>query len=157
MLLGRQRSGTLRVNEDSVGLYFRCNVANTIAGRDAFNLIKRGDISGCSFAFAIDGTDGDNWDETISDPEDGRSIVLRKISRAKLYDVSVVTSPAYQDTSIDTDDDDDTGDDILELNKYRAQFPDGVPASFPQEIRSHIQRAKLIGGPHRRLIDFILS
>ena len=52
-ILGRKKNGTLAVSEDGRGLKFRCNVANTTTGRDVYNLIKRNDISDCSFAFEI--------------------------------------------------------------------------------------------------------
>ena len=141
LLLGRQRSGTLRVREDSIGLHFRCSLPDTTAGNDAFALIQRGDIAGCSFAFVSDGSD--TWSE-IDDPEDGKRIALRTISRANLLDCSIVTNPAYSDTSVDTDDVDGA---LLELNNDR----------IPMEVRSAIQRAKVNGTGKRNLLNFILQ
>lgn len=146
LLLGRQRSGTLRVKEDSIGLHFRCSLPDTTAGNDAYNLIQRGDLRGCSFAFQI--PDGGDSFEMIDDPEDGSRIALRTITRASLLDCSVVTSPAYPDTDVSTDG-------VTELNSY---FPiGGIPASFPAEVRSRIMTAENSRTSRKNLIAFILQ
>jgi hypothetical protein len=60
--------------------------------------VKRGDLSECSFAFIVDGEDG----QSFSSP-DRNGLLTRTIKRAKLLDVSVVASPAYGNgaTSVD--------------------------------------------------------
>ncbi|EJQ6505611.1 HK97 family phage prohead protease, partial [Escherichia coli] len=45
MLLGRTRSGTLRLEEDDTGLRFELIPPDTSTGRDVIELVKRGDIS----------------------------------------------------------------------------------------------------------------
>ncbi|EKE4647039.1 HK97 family phage prohead protease, partial [Escherichia coli] len=51
MLLGRTRSGTLKLEEDETGLRFELTPPDTSTGRDVIELVKRGDISGMSFGF----------------------------------------------------------------------------------------------------------
>src|SRR3954465_9047591 len=51
-LLGRTRSGTLRLSETREGLAFSLDVPDTADGRDLLTLAQRGDIGGCSFGFS---------------------------------------------------------------------------------------------------------
>ena len=92
LLLGRTTSGTLRLDANSVGLHFECDVPNTTTGNDTVEEIKRGDLTGCSFAFTVV---EDEWkykeDDTVE-----RTIV--KIGQ--LFDVGPVTYPAYPDTTV---------------------------------------------------------
>ena len=64
MLLGRTRSGTLKLEEDETGLRFELTPPDTSTGRDVIELVKRGDISGMSFGFR---SRKDVWD-TTTDP-----------------------------------------------------------------------------------------
>jgi hypothetical protein len=92
LLLGRTSSGTMRLSSDAVGLRFEVDLPDTGAGHDTAEEIRRGDISGCSFAFRVE---TEEW----KDVEDGRS--ERTIIKIKnLYDVGPVTYPAYPDTDV---------------------------------------------------------
>jgi HK97 family phage prohead protease len=89
--LARTRSGTLELSEDDRGLKMRSvldpgdpDVA-AIAGK-----MRRGDLDKMSFAFF---PDVQEWDDTGDLP-------LRTIRSASLYDVSIVTTPAYDGTDI---------------------------------------------------------
>lgn len=94
ILLGRTKSGTLRLDVDKKGLKYDVDLPDTAAAKDVRTLIKRGDVSGSSFAFRVD---EDEWDE--SDAKKGK-LPLRRILRAELFDVSPVTYPAYPQTSV---------------------------------------------------------
>jgi HK97 family phage prohead protease len=89
MLLGRSKSGTLRLSVDDFGLRYDITLADTQAGRDVATSIDRGDITGSSFAFIPRKV---SWIE-----EDER--VIREIGDVDLYDVGPVTYPAYEATS----------------------------------------------------------
>lgn len=92
LLLGRTSSGTLRLKSDSVGLRFEIDVPDTTTGRDIIEEIKRKDMTGCSFSFAVA---EDVWNNN----EDGnRERTIIKVS--KLLDVGPVTYPAYPDTAV---------------------------------------------------------
>lgn len=92
IVLGRTKAGTLRLSVDSEGLNYEIDPPDTQAARDLIVSMKRGDISESSFAFTVE---NDSWDED----EDGR--LVRTINKVKrLYDVSPVTYPAYQDTDV---------------------------------------------------------
>ena len=89
--LARTRSGTLKLTEDERGLRIETMLdpddpdVKSIAGK-----MKRGDLDKMSFAFY---PDVQEWDESGDLP-------LRTIKRASLFDVSVVTTPAYDGTEI---------------------------------------------------------
>lgn len=93
-ILARYSSGTLKLEVDQVGLRFEFEVPNTTVGNDMYELVKRGDISQCSFAFVVE---EDSWKYAEGNELDERTIV--KISQ--LWDVSLVTYPAYEGTSVD--------------------------------------------------------
>ena len=94
MVLGRTSSGTLELELDDTGLYFRCQLPDTSYGRDLFQSIKRSDINQCSFGFVID-EDGDDFNKR----SDGMyERIIRKIK--SLWEISIVSLPAYSDTSV---------------------------------------------------------
>lgn len=93
LVLGRNKSGTLTMREDSVGLQVEITPPDTQAARDLMELMKRGDVSQMSFAFTV-GREDQAW------TRDGAGPWIRTIKRvSRLYDVSVVTYPAYPQTS----------------------------------------------------------
>lgn len=93
-VLGRTGAGTLRLSQDSRGLYFVCDLPDTQAARDLHESVKRGDINGCSFAFTLPHEGGQTWSEQ-------RGGVLRELTDLDIHDVSPVTYPAYEGTSVD--------------------------------------------------------
>ena len=89
-ILGRSSAGTLRLSEDDKGLAVEIDLPDTSDGRDVRALVERGDVSGMSFSFsAVKQT----WDETTDPP-------TRTIQELRLYEVSVVSDPAYEGTSV---------------------------------------------------------
>lgn len=90
-LLGRTSSGTLQLNVDNVGLHFRCVLPDTSNGRDAMELVKRGDLNQCSFGFTVA---KDKWIK-------GQNIMKRSINKiGSLLEISLVSIPAYDDTDV---------------------------------------------------------
>lgn len=118
LVLGRTRSGTLRLSADSSGLKFDCDIPDTQAGRDVRESIRRGDVDQCSFGFIVN---GQNWRE--EDDGSGLPQSIRELTDVDLFDVSPVTYPAYPQTSVSA----------------RLLWPEGEPT----EVRSH----KKAGGP----------
>ena len=88
--LARRSSGTLTVSEDQVGLRFEADLDS--ANPDAMSLlsaVRRGDVDKCSFAFTV-------ADNGSTRNKDG----LRELTDLNLFEVSVVTWPAYSSTSV---------------------------------------------------------
>lgn len=88
VVLGRTKAGTLKLSEDERGLQFDLELPNTTAGRDLAESMERGDINQCSFGFYAT---EEKWDYN-SEP------ALRTVNAAELYEISVVSIPAYDDT-----------------------------------------------------------
>ena len=89
--LARTTNDTLKLTTDETGLRYEAKVANTSLGRDLLELMRNGTINQSSFAFVVD---DDSWEV-----KDGVNIrTINKVSR--LYDVSAVTYPAYEEASV---------------------------------------------------------
>lgn len=90
-LLGRLRSGTLTLTDGPDALRFKVQLdKDSPDHQSVYSSVKRGDLSECSFQFGADkaGDLAETWDRSTDPP-------TRTVTRAKLYDVSVVLSPAY--------------------------------------------------------------
>lgn len=114
-VLGRTKSKTLSLREDSVGLLSEINPPDTQWARDVLALIERGDLSGMSFAFRPRKSGYRVKDYT----RDGVTYFDAELTDADLFDVSVVTNPAYPQTDVG----------IRSLDDARRYF--GLPVSRP--------------------------
>lgn len=88
LVLGRTRAGTLRVSEDGVGLAVEIDMPDTAAARDLAESMRRGDVDQMSFGFV---TREDSFETVGGD-------LVRTLHKVDLFDVSVVTFPAYPQT-----------------------------------------------------------
>lgn len=93
LVLGRTKAGTLELREDGHGLWGRITVNQE--DTDAMNLyhrIQRGDVDQCSFGFDI-------GEEDVEFREDGSAHwTIKRVD--PLYEVTVATFPAYEETSV---------------------------------------------------------
>lgn len=90
-LLARTTNGTLKLTSDSHGLEFELDLPETTLGNDVRAMVDSGLITGCSFGFIP------NQQEWTT--HEGRDLRTH-VEVAKLLDVSVVTYPAYDGTSV---------------------------------------------------------
>lgn len=89
--LARTRSGTLTLREDDHGLHMSTELDPSDPDvRSLIPKMKRGDLDKMSFAFR----------PTKQEWDDSEEMPLRMIQEAELYDVSIVTTPAYDGTEI---------------------------------------------------------
>lgn len=123
-ILGRTKSGTLRLSVDEKGLRYEVDLPDTTVGRDLSESIKRGDITGSSFGFR---TIADEW------PKESRvdGMATREILDLELLDVSPVTYPAYQATQVSLR--------ALERAKAEAIV---APPEAPPEPEAPVERLK---------------
>tara|TARA_R110000824_G_scaffold28928_3_gene96862 strand:+ start:695 stop:1324 length:630 start_codon:yes stop_codon:yes gene_type:complete len=92
-VIGRTKSGTLRLNEDDSGLKVEIDLPDNTQGRDLAESVNRGDIDGMSFGFNVR---EDSWNYTDDkDEPDERTLI-----DIDLFEVSAVTFPAYPDTDL---------------------------------------------------------
>jgi uncharacterized protein len=91
LVLGRNTRGTLILVETDTALTYECDPPQTTWANDALESIRRGDVSGSSFWFY---EPEDEWTEN----PDGT--YLRTIHKARLYEVSPVTFPAYESSNV---------------------------------------------------------
>jgi uncharacterized protein len=90
-VLGRNKSGTLELKTDDKGLYASIRLPKTQYAQDLYELVDRGDVDQCSFGFNI----------LSEDLEELASGGYRwRINEIDLHEVSVVTFPAYENTSV---------------------------------------------------------
>jgi HK97 family phage prohead protease len=88
-VLGRNRAGTLALDEDDTGLRITIVPPDTTWAADLIHSMKRGDINQMSFGFY---KRADEWDYKTTPP-------TRTLRDVDLFDVSIVTYPAYPQTS----------------------------------------------------------
>lgn len=88
-------NSTMKISTDTKGLnldFVKLDVENNSDARALYSAVKRGDISGMSFMFFVD---GEAWDNLESEHPTRH---IRKI--ASVVEVSAVTFPAYESTEI---------------------------------------------------------
>ena len=93
-IVGRTTSGTLYLSTDSKGLKVRAYLPETSYARDLAASMSRGDVTQMSFGFRPLGEPRTRWDNA----QEG-GLAVHKVRDLDLFDVSVVTFPAYSQTS----------------------------------------------------------
>lgn len=83
---------TMELKASAAGLEMKATLPNTETAKEVHEAVKRGDLSGMSFAFTVP-AGGDTYDPKTN------TRTISKIS--KVYECSVVVFPAYQQTSVE--------------------------------------------------------
>lgn len=96
LVIGRTSAGTLRLREDDRGLAVEIDPPDTTAARDLLVSIERGDVSQMSFAFLP----RKGGERVTIRMEGDVELTEVEILDVDLFDVSAVTYPAYEGTSI---------------------------------------------------------
>lgn len=94
LIFGRNKVN-LSLLVDDVGLLYKVTMPDTTVGQDVKKLVKAGIITKSSFAFTVA-----EESFTKGDPSKGIPHIRTLVKGEKLYDVSPVTMPAYEDTSV---------------------------------------------------------
>lgn len=90
--LARMSAGSLELHAGRKGLDWSGEAVDTTYGNDVVKNVRAGNYGGCSFSFEVV---SDTWDE---DTDDG--IPLRTLNEVNCREISIVTFPAYTDTSV---------------------------------------------------------
>lgn len=124
LLARRNRGqGSLHVELREDGVYFSFEIPNTSIGGDLKEMIKRGEVTTCSFAF----TDGDNIEWDFSD----REIPTRVVKSIRgLFDLSAVFDAAYSQTEIS----------CRSLDEMMEAQTEQTDESWKQELNNYRQR-----------------
>ena len=103
-LLARSNKGggTLSYTVDDKGVMFEFTAPNTVDGEKALELVRRGDISGCSFAFTTHYFDSDFVERQSKVAANGvNNITYRVKAVTGIYDFTLAANPYYPDTSVE--------------------------------------------------------
>ena len=120
-VLGRNKAGTLTLEEDKKGLKVSIDPPDAQWARDLTTSIERGDITQMSFGFR---TIKDQW----TTPKDGKDN-QRELLEVELFDVSPVTFPAYPQTDVGV-----RSLDIDEMNRVVLKSDKDIPLSDDDKI-----------------------
>lgn len=124
-VLGRNKAGTLELEEDEIGLRVVITPPDTSWANDLIKNLRRGDISQMSIGFIVL---EDTWGT-----QDG--IDIREIKKVQLFDVSIVTYPAYTQT--------DVGVRAMESYKdYRSKLDEAQNAAKRAKEKQKLQNIK---------------
>lgn len=93
--IARTKNGTLALREDNKGLLVEIDLPDTTDGRDIRESVRRGDVDQMSFGFFVR-----EGGQVFTEDEDGT--VVRTLTDVRLLETSIVTFPAYPDTSVAT-------------------------------------------------------
>lgn len=103
LILARSKngSGTLSYKVDDKGVYFEFEAPKTVDGDKALELVRRGDISGCSFAFSTHYYDSAYVQRDVQ-RVDGKTVITYTVNVITgIYDFTLTADPAYPDTNCD--------------------------------------------------------
>lgn len=126
-------TGTLRYDIDAEGVTFEFEAPNTEDGDKALELVRRGDLAGCSFAFAAR-----YWDrEAVAlnvETVDGREIRTYTVNKIEgIFDFTLAADPAYPATSVEARE--------LKAQLLAHDTPE-VPETYKEQVRQMRQVAK---------------
>lgn len=94
-VLGRNsvRAGTLQVYTDHRGLAYSCKLPSSPTGQNVAEAIRRGDVTGSSFAFVV------KKQSVHIETRNNEKVVVRTILDCDLHECGPVTQPAYTSAS----------------------------------------------------------
>lgn len=105
LILARSKNGagTLSYGVDDKGVYFEFEAPNTVDGDKALELVRRGDISGCSFAFSTHYYDSAYVSRDVQ-RVDGKTVITYTVNVITgIYDFTLAADPAYPDTNCEAE------------------------------------------------------
>lgn len=129
LVLGRNKAGTLELKEDFRGLWGKIRLnPNDSDAMNLYERVKRGDVDQCSFGFEI-------LSEDTEYREDGS--IHWTIREVKLYEVSVCTFPAYEETGVSAR--------AAELERIKAEREEQQRNAWKEKMLEKIKGGKTDG------------
>lgn len=105
LILARSKNGvgTLTYSVDEKGVAFSFDAPNTVDGDKALELVKRGDITGCSFMFSTHYYDSAYVERSV-ERKDGKTLITYTVRVITgVYDFTLAADPAYPDTNCEAE------------------------------------------------------
>lgn len=137
-VLGRTSSGTMVVSVDATGLRYSIDPPATQLAKDLMISMRRKDVRGSSFGFyCLE----DTWD---IDPE--TDSLVRTILKAAVFDCSVVTDPAYLDSTASVRSQFPQNDTALQatIAERRQALKQGDGDALMQDLHWHLAAQELL-------------
>ena len=103
LVIARSKNGkgTLNYTVDGLGTQFNADVARTADGDKALELVRRGDLDGCSIVYSTDEMDPEavTYEASGEKDADGNDILLRHVWRIdSITDFTLTGNAAYEQT-----------------------------------------------------------
>lgn len=136
LILARSNNGkgTLSYNVDEKGVSFEFDAPNTTDGDKALELVRRGDITGCSFMFSTHYYDTAYVQRNV-ERKDGKTIITYTVRTITgIYDFTLAADPAYPDTNCEAE----AREVISSLRKPQVDQPDPEQAQKLQKMREQV-------------------
>jgi HK97 family phage prohead protease len=119
----------MSVTDEGMDIRVDLDTENNAEARALYSAVRRGDMSGMSFMFTVD---GDSWDDIDTDYPKRTITSIRKV-----YEVSAVAFPAYEGTSIQAASEGETLDSVkASLESARRQLAEERAAQAEEERRT---------------------
>lgn len=135
LILARSKNGagTLSYTVDERGVAFSFDAPNTADGDKALELVRRGDISGCSFAFRTHYYDRAYVERSVERVDDKTKITYTVRSMIGIYDFTLAADPAYPDTNCEAE--------ARELVSHLRE-PEEEPKKENEKMREQVQEMR---------------
>lgn len=140
LILARSRngSGTLTYGVDDKGVYFEFDAPNTVDGDKALELVRRGDITGCSFMFRTHYYDSAYVSRSV-ERVNGKTIVTYTVNVITgIYDFTLAADPAYPDTNCEAE----ARELAKELRGQAEPGKDPEPGNDPDKMREQVREMR---------------
>lgn len=137
LILGRSNKGqgTLEYFIDEKGVGFNLELPKSPNGDEALELVRRGDLSGCSFAFSTYYYEPGFVDRTVEHEGDLVHILYTVRQILSIYDFTLAADPAYPDTSVEARE-------LVEGLKKAAAPKQAEPAKDEKKIREQVREMR---------------
>ena len=126
LVLGRTKANTLEIKSDSRGLWGRIRInPNDSDAMNTYERVKRGDVDQCSIGFLIRSQETDFRDD---------GSIHWTITDVELFEVSVCTFPAYEETSVSARKNDAAEVQKRQLEAWKLQMRSRIEKTTQEEI-----------------------
>ena len=126
LVLGRTKANTLEIKSDSRGLWGRIRInPNDSDAMNTYERVKRGDVDQCSIGFLIRSQETDFRDD---------GSIHWTITDVELFEVSVCTFPAYEETSVSARKKDAAEVKKRQLEAWKLQMRSRIEKTTQEEI-----------------------